>query len=285
MNPLVSVICVSFNHARFVLETLESVRNQTYPNVELIIVDDGSTDESASMIQTWVNKKPTAIFINCKQNIGYTKAFNQAFRMAKGEFYIDLAADDVLLPNRIEKGIEAFQKKGAEYAIQFGDANLIDVDGKPLGKHSDRFPHAQIPEGDLYVEVIHRYFICSPTMLIRKSVVAALGGYDEDLHYEDYDLWIRIGRNYKFLYLPDALMNRRIVPNSLGHQQFQRKSKQLESTFKVCEKILNLNRTQVEKQALNKRIFYEFRQNLRLLHLSLCLRYTGLLIKNVLKKL
>lgn len=284
MNPLVSVICVSYNHARFVVEALESVKQQTYTNIELIIVDDGSADESANTIRGWVNQNPHASFIHLRQNIGYTKAFNQAFQLAKGEFYIDLAADDVLLPDRIEKGVAAFHAKGNAYAIQFGDANFIDVDGKFLSKHSDRFPHAQVPEGDLFEELIHRYFICSPTMLVRKSVLDELGGYDESLMYEDFDLWIRAGRHYKFFYLPEALVNRRIVPGSMSHTQYMRNSKQLESTFKVCEKIFDLCRNNLERQALSKRILYEFRQNAMFLHIGLCLKYTWLFIRNLAKK-
>src|SRR5688500_18926459 len=123
MKPLVSVICVSYNHARFVVEALDSVKSRTYLNIELIIVDDGSQDGSSRISQEWLKKYPQTVFLDLKQNIGYTKAFNKAFKLAKGEFYIDLAADDVLLPNRIEKGVQGFLEKGDRYAIQFSDAN------------------------------------------------------------------------------------------------------------------------------------------------------------------
>jgi glycosyltransferase involved in cell wall biosynthesis len=281
MKPLVSVVCVCYNHARFVVEALESVKAQTYPNAELIIVDDGSSDDSAQVIKNWLRQNPSVPFVHIEKNMGYTKAFNKAFRLAKGEFYIDLAADDVLLPDRIEKGVDAFCEKGSDYAIQFGDANIIDVQGKWLGKHSDRFPHAGIPQGDVYTDVIHRYFICSPTMLVRKSVVNALGGYDETLHYEDFDLWVRVARTHKFFYLPEALINRRLVPRSLGNVQYSHNSKQLESTFKVCEKIFLMNRNRTEHAALNKRIFYEFRQNLKLFNWGLCLQYAQLYMRNL----
>lgn len=273
MNHLVTVICVCYNHARFVVEALESVKKQTYSSVELIIVDDGSADDSAQIIHQWVEKNPTATFIDLKQNIGYTKAFNKAFHLAKGKFYIDLAADDVLLPERIEKGVAGFLDKGERYAIQFGDAQFIDTTGKYLSKHSDKFPHATIPQGDVYGEVIHRYFICSPTMLVRKSVLDALGGYDEDLHYEDFDLWIRIGRDNLFFYIPEALVLKRKVPGSLGQLQYARNSKQMESTWLICQKIKKLNRSEAEQKALKKRIFYEFRQCIRFGNWGLAWRY------------
>jgi glycosyltransferase involved in cell wall biosynthesis len=280
MNPLVSVICVCYNHARFITEALESVINQTYTPVELIIVDDGSRDDSAIVIQQWIEKNPAVVFLNLKQNIGYTKAFNKAFALAKGEFYIDLAGDDILLPTRIEKGIQGFLGKGERFAIQFNDANFIDTNGQYLGRHSDKFPHNSIPQGDLYADLIQRYFICSPTMMVRKSVLDALGGYDENLLYEDFDLWVRVGRNHLLFYIPEVLVNRRIVHGSLGQTQYACNSKQLESTFLVCEKILKLNRTAQERRALNKRIFYELKWNLRFLHLPLVWRYLGLLLRN-----
>jgi glycosyltransferase involved in cell wall biosynthesis len=280
MKPLVTVICVSYNHARFAVEALESIKSQTYPNVELIIVDDGSRDNSASVIQQWVEKNPTVVFLNLKQNIGYTKAFNQAFRLAKGEFYIDLAADDVLLPDRIEKGVAGFLEKGERYAIQFSDANFIDTEGRFLGKHSEKFPHASVPQGDVYADVIQRYFICSPTMMVRKSLLDAFGGYDETLQYEDFDLWIRLGREHLFFYIPEALVNRRIVPGSMSHVQYTRNSKQLESTYRVCEKIFKLNHTAPERKALNRRIIYELKWNMRLFHFGLALRYLALIWKN-----
>ena len=280
MNPRVSVICVCHNQARFVKGALESVKNQTYRDVELIIVDDGSSDDSAQIIEQWIKKNPETVFVNLRQNVGYTKAFNQVFQLAKGDFYIDLAADDVLLPDRIERGITGFLEKGERYAIQFSDANFIDEEGKYVRKHSEKFPHHTIPQDDVYTEVIQRYFICSPTMMIRKSLLDALGGYDENLMYEDFDLWIRLSRDHLFFYIPEALVNKRIVSGSMSHRQYTRHSRQLESTFLVCEKILKLNRTKADKIALNKRIFYELKWNLRLFHFGLVIRYLALLWKN-----
>jgi hypothetical protein len=156
----------------------------------------------------------------------------------------------------------------------------MDENGKIIGRHSDRFPHTTIPQGDLYAEVIHRYFICSPTMLVRKSALDALGGYDENLKYEDFDLWVRVSRDHHFFYLSEPLVSVRVLPDSLGATQYTRNSPQLESTFQVCEKILKLNRTQHEKKALTRRILYELKQNLRFFHVGLCLRYVWLFIKN-----
>ena len=134
MSPLVSIICVSYNHERFVVEALESVKRQSYPNIELIIVDDGSQDKSVDAIEGWLLQNPNAQFLNLKTNHGYCTAFNKAFVHAKGEFYIDLSADDLLLPNRVVKGVEGFLKKGDRYGIQFSDAEYITTEGQVIKK-------------------------------------------------------------------------------------------------------------------------------------------------------
>jgi len=280
MRPLVSVICVCYNHERFVLEALESVKAQTYPHVELIVVDDGSSDNSAKIIGQWLNKNPPVQFLNLKINQGYCMAFNKAFAKAKGEFIIDLAADDVLLPDRIEKGIEGFILRGEKYGVQFGDAAYMDIEGKITGKHSDRFPHRTTPEGDVYRDIIQRYFVCSASMMVRKSVLDQMGGYDKALYYEDFDLWIRASRNHWFFYVPEILVRKRIVPGSLGDKQYSRQENQMLSTYLVCLKVFRLNRTKEEKKALNKRIFYEMKWSLRFLHLGLTIKYLFLLVRN-----
>jgi glycosyltransferase involved in cell wall biosynthesis len=280
MKPLVTVICVCYNHEQFVWEALESVKAQTYPHIELIIVDDGSPDNSASVIHQWVEENQTARFIDLKDNHGYCSAFNKAFFYAKGEFYIDLAADDILLPNRIAEGIAGFLAKGERFGVQFSDAEYIDQNSQILRKHSDKFPHNTIPQGDVYEALIHRYFICSPTMMVRKSILDHLGGYDERLHYEDFDLWISASRQNYFFYLPTVLVQKRLIAGSLGQRQYMRSSKQMESTYLVCIKILTLNRTNEEKKALNNRIWYELKWNIRFFHVELITKYLALLVKN-----
>src|SRR6188768_2547720 len=140
MAPLVSIICLSYNHERFVQEAIGSVLQQTYPNIELIVVDDGSTDNSADAISNLLSKYPSVSFLRLEKNMGYCKAFNQGLARATGDFIIDLAGDDILLPERVAEGVKAFQAVGDEYGLNFTDAELINEEGKPIRVHSDRFP-------------------------------------------------------------------------------------------------------------------------------------------------
>ena len=258
--PVVSVICLSYNHEAFVEEALQSVVNQTYKSIELIAVDDFSVDRSALVIRKFISKNPSVEFLPLPGNLGNCKAFNIGFKMSKGEFIIDLAADDILMPDRIEKGVKSFQALGKNVGVQFSDAELINRQGKSLGYHSDRFPHESIPQGDLYCDLLARYFINSPTMMIRREVFAKLGGYDDSLAYEDFDFWVRSARDFEYHYIPEPLVKKRILEDSLGQSQQRRGSDQYLSTLRVCRKAMLLNRTPKENRALKKRIGYEMRQ-------------------------
>jgi glycosyltransferase involved in cell wall biosynthesis len=278
--PLVTVICLCYNQKRFVREAVESVINQSYAPVQIIVVDDASTDGSRDSINQLKRLYPQLEVLLLNENMGNCRAFNRGLALAKGECLIDLAVDDVLLPDRIKIGVDALQQAGDDYGVHFCNAELIDETGAFVNHHSDKYPHHTIPQGDIYEQVIKRYFICPPTIMFRKSVMDKLGGYDETLAYEDFDFWIRSSRHFKYTYSPEPLLKKRIVKNSMGSKQEKLFNRHAESTFRVCKKILGLNRTDDEKKALSKRIFYEIRLNLRLLNFRLAAKYVILLIRN-----
>ncbi len=276
-SPLVTVICVCYNQARFVVEALDSVINQTYANIELIVIDDGSADGSGKVIKQWMGNHTQATLIMNGKNIGYCKTFNKAFKISKGEFIIDLSADDVLLPNCVEEGVGLLERAGEDFGIAFSDALYINEAGNPVRIHSEKYPHATIPSGEVYKDLIERYFICSPTMMLRKAVLDSLGGYDELLAFEDFDLWIRASRNFKFIYSPTVLVQKREVMSSMSAKQFERTNPQRWSTLEVCKKIKLLNRTAKENAALKRRLFYEMRISLKSFDFTLAYSFWKLL--------
>lgn len=259
-TPLVSVVCLCYNHARFVEEAIQSVLNQRYLNVQLIVIDDHSTDKSIEAIDKFISGNKAVEFIPLPSNLGNCRAFNIGLEKAKGDFIIDLAGDDVLMPDRIEMGVRNLESLGKEVGVQFSDAELINENGAHLGYHSDRFRHDSIPQGDIYKEVLSRYFINSPTMMMRRQVLEELGGYDGALAYEDFDFWVRSSRICKYSYIPEPLVRRRILSTSLGQRQYRTGSDQLRSTLTVCRKAFDLNKTEDEHAALRKRIVYEMRR-------------------------
>jgi len=256
--PLVSVICLCYNQAHYLKEALHSVLAQTYPARELIIVDDASTDGSADVIYDFLQAHPVAQFIPLPVNLGNCQAFNQGLARARGEYVIDLAADDVMLPGRLERQVATFERLGGQYGVVYTNAMRIDENSRELALYYPTVrSRADLPRGDVYAEVLRRSFICPPTMMMRKQVLDELGGYDESLNYEDFDFWVRSSRNYAYEYLDEVLTARREVKTSHGRHFVAKKSA---STLKVCEKALLLNRSPEEQQALVSRLQYHLRQ-------------------------
>lgn len=284
-EPLVSVICLCYNQARFVRETIESVFSQSYKNIELIIVDDASTDSSVSVIREAIQGHQGIQFLSLTENVGSCKAFNKGLVISKGSFIVDLAADDILLPERITKGVDALEQSNSLYGVTFSDAEWMDESGGHLYWHSTRFPHNTIPEGNIYKDLIERFFICSPTVMFTREVADHLKGYDETLSYEDFDFWIRSSRQFLYCYIPEVLVKKRVVRKSLSDNQFKFFSRHSRTTFKVCEKIFHLNLTAEEKEALAKRIRYEVFLNLQLLNIKTAWQFVMLGIRNQRKKM
>lgn len=259
--PLVSVICLCHNQRTYVREAIQSVWKQSYPNIELIVVDDGSTDGSKEIIKS-ILKGKNAKFLDLESPIGNCAAFNRGFFQSKGDYIIDLAADDALMPERVLKGINTFMKSDA--GVTFCNVMNIDPLGNELSTHFVRDEQSRIaekvPEGDVYTELIRRYFISPPSMMIRREVLEELGGYDESLSYEDFDFWVRSSRNWEYAFTDEVLIKKRMVPNSLSDRQFRFKSQHQETTLKVCQKIKELNRTKEDHSALRSRCLYEVKQ-------------------------
>ena len=231
--------------------------NQTHHQVELIVVDDGSTDGSKEIIKEAI--PPDSTFINIESSIGNCKAFNRGFARSSGAFLIDLAADDVLLPDRISAGIASFAQH--DIGVNFCNVENIDKDGHSLGHHF--FADDVVPDGDLYEELIARYFISPPSMMIKREVLDNLGGYDESLSYEDFDFWIRSSRAYYYKYTDRILVQKRILKRSFSSEQQGFLNRHQQSTLRVCQKVKALNRTEAEGKALKRRARYEARQCIR----------------------
>lgn len=259
--PLVSIICLSYNHEDYVVEALNSVINQTYPNIELLIADDCSTDNSVEIIQNWLQHHPKVHFSVNEKNLGNTKTFNQLAKKAKGDYIIDLAADDVLLPNCVEKQVSTFQNSNfSNLGIVYGNLIEIDENGSSLRNYYTEEDHPE--SGDIYKMVIGRTTkICSVSSMVKKSVFEKLGFYDEKLAYEDLDLWIRASREFDFEYINEVLAYKRETPNSLSShfliKNNSRTKKLNTSTFKILNNAYHLNKSKNEHQALLGRIRFE----------------------------
>lgn len=284
MKPLVTVIGISYNHAPFIKEALESIWAQGYENLQVILLDDTSTDGSPSRIQELIADKADVTFLPHEKNHGYTATFNEGLALAKGKYIIDFALDDIMLPGFIEKSVEALEAAGNSYGVSFTDAAYIDAQSTEIDQHAALLKKkglvSTMPQGDIFEMVLKRYFICTPTMVIRRVVFDRIGGYDESLAYEDFDFWVRSSRYFRYVYTDEVLMKKRKLETSMSANRYRHwQNEQLSSVFRVCEKAFALCKTKSELKALRTRVAYEYRQALRSDHPELAVKHKELYLK------
>lgn len=270
----------------FVIEALNSVINQSYSAIELIIADDFSTDNSKEVIKGWLVNHPEIQFIANENNLGNTKTFNKALKLAKGEYIIDLAADDVLMPDCVVSQINAFEKSDYQpLGIVYGNAELITENGSFDSYYFAVNKQKQVltkrVTGDVYVNILSGgNSLCSVSAMVKKEVYDTLNGYDENLYYEDLDFWIRASRSYKFDFIDAILIKKRILKNAMSVSFFKKndlKAKKINySTYLIIKKALRLNQTKEENKAILKRIHFEMILAFNNLDLSLLLKYIWL---------
>lgn len=273
-QPLVSVICTCFNHEKYVIRTLDSIYNQVYPFVQIIIIDNCSTDNSVKKINQWKQNKKDITFIVNDKNIGITRSFNKAVKYAKGDFLLDLSCDDLLFPDSVKKQVSAFLKCDlSRTALVFSNAELIDQNNNFLGYYFDVDQNKKtidkIPSTDFYMYILRgeKNCICSVSALINKRVFDQLQGYDENLFFEDLDFWIRASRIYQIVYFDDFWIQKRILKNSLSFM-FNRNKKYTSDLYRtmyiIFKKVYDLNRNKEEDNAILNRINTALVNNLKL---------------------
>ena len=263
----VSIIALCHNHAPFLREALDSVLAQTYPHLEVWLVDDASTDGSPEILREYAARNPAWHLLLLPENVGNCRAFNRAFLKSKGEFLIDFATDDVLLPARVAQQVAQFRAAAATVGVVYSNCELMDEASRPLGLHHRPDGRGRLhpapASGWVFADVLRRYFISTPTMMMRRACLEALGGYDETLAYEDFDFWVRASRDWQFQYLDVVTTRKRKHPRSMSARAYRRHDPYLASTTRVCAKALALARTPAERAALAVRLRSELRQAVR----------------------
>lgn len=285
--PLVSIICLSYNHESYLVEALDSVINQTYPNIELIIVDDFSTDNSVKVIENWLKNHPRIVFIQNKENIGNTKAFNCAKELSNGNYLLDLAADDFLEKDAIENLIKPFFNN-EKIGLVYGNSKWISENNQFIkytyNTTSYNLANTIPKSGNIYEEIIgQKIELNSVASLVKRSVFETLNAYDENLMYEDLDLWIRASRIYPFEYVDKIITNKRILESSLSNnflKPFNSKARKLNrSTFLIILKAVKLNNKKSENRSLMQRVHHEMEKSLKNYDVVLFCKYAVIELK------
>ncbi len=199
-RPLVSIVTPSYNQAAYLEETISSVLDQDYPNLEYIIVDGGSTDGSLEIIEKHANE--LAWWVS-ESDRGQTDAINKGFSRAKGEILAWINSDDTYLPGAIAEAVE-FLDSHPDIDMVYGDANLVDVDGEVIG----RFPARQTDNRRLMRGFVH---IPQQAAFFRADIWRVVGPLDPSFYFAmDYDLWVRISLHSPIEYYPRLWANFRL---------------------------------------------------------------------------
>jgi glycosyltransferase involved in cell wall biosynthesis len=220
--PPVSVLVTTYNHARYVDEALESLRAQTSRDFEVIITDDASPDGTADVIAAWLARTGfPAQFIRNAENRGICANRNAALARTSGAFVCSLSGDDAYEPDRVERQLAAFLQQPERVAVVYSDAFIVDAEGRDRGVSylSWQIPDEPPPSGRLFERFVRSCFVCAPAAMMRRSAIEAVGGYDEALVYEDYDMFLRLSYRFDFAYLPGRLVRWRELPSSLSHSR------------------------------------------------------------------
>jgi len=262
--PKVSVVCTCYNQEDYVLDALNSVLRQEYPNLELIVVDDNSTDRSAEMILEFQARHPETLVIINEENLGICKSFNKGYSHSSGDYLVDLAADDILLPDRIALGVKSLETLGKEFGVNYCDCEFIDSNSESIGfQYKNKAHYKKLPQGNVFASLLARHMISSPTLLFRREVMEKLNGYDETLSFEDFDFWVRSSRYFYYSFTPFVLVQKRLLTGSLGKEQYHFQNRHIRTILEVCKKASALVHDKKEINALQKRISIEFRRSVR----------------------
>ncbi len=205
-QPLVSVCLASFNNSSFIEETLNSIYNQDYSPIELIIVDDHSTDNAVDIIKDWICKMGVRAELIIKdRNKGLCHSLNLLLSKANGTFFTPFASDDLMKPERISRLVGKLRNSDINTGVVYSDVEFIDENGLIIGYYF-KGNQRKLMEGDIYPQLISDEFrFPTPSCLIRKDVYNTVGAYDENLRTEDIDMWFRIAAKFEFTYLDEPL--------------------------------------------------------------------------------
>ena len=254
-NRLVTVCIPAYNHEKFIQETINSIIKQTYKNIELLIINDGSPDNTHEKIMELYDecrdRFVNFLYIN-RENRGLISTLNEFIQIAKGDYFSAIASDDIALETKIKKQVEVLEKN-PDYGMCYGNMISIDNDSNIIpNKYKTKYNKS----GYLFEDLLFRNFITAPTVMLRKSVLDSVGGYDTKYKIEDHPLWLKIAKISKIYYLNEDLVYYRDHPNNM--------SKNISFMIEENEKMLNDWSDELcYNKAIQKHNLYSFIQYLK----------------------
>ena len=200
----VTIVIPVYNYAEFVGQAIDSALDQTYPNIEILVIDDGSTDGTPHVLDAYADR----IRVITQDNLGVSAARNTGLREASHELVGFLDADDILLPGMVTLLHGTLTLMGSEHALAAGGNSYIDASGRALQKH----PQGCGETTEITREhLLLRNRFAPSTVLARRRALLEVGGFDEELPVaEDRDLWLRLSEHHRIVQVPDILAEVRL---------------------------------------------------------------------------
>lgn len=201
-SPLVSIVIACYNHEHFVQDSIQSVINQTYKNIELIIIDDGSTDNSVSRIKQMVEsceKRFVRFEFRSRPNKGLSATLNEALEWCQGKYYSPFASDDLMNKDKTDVQVTFLEKNISTVAV-FGGVIMIDNNGSFLTKNLGKYRQYTFEE-----IIMHEHDLPAPTQMIRLAIIKEIGGYDSRLLIEDWYMWLKLSKYGNISYINHIL--------------------------------------------------------------------------------
>lgn len=198
MRPLVTIVTPSFNQGEFIEETIQSVLDQDYPNIEYIVMDGGSTDGTLEILKKYKQK----LVWHSGPDKGQADAINKGFQQAQGEIWAWINSDDVYLPGAVRAAVDYFDAH-PDVAMVYGEGYHMGRNGEITERYyTEPFDFQRLAE---------ICYVCQPTTFFRAEAIHYVGYLDASLHYcMDYDLWIRLAESFRIGYLNQYLAKSRL---------------------------------------------------------------------------
>ena len=200
-----------YNGEKFLKDAIEGVLNQTYKDFEFLILDDGSTDNSSKIAESFSDPRIKIVKLN---HGGIVKALNEGLKIMSGEYIVRVDADDISLPERFEKLLD-YMEKNQDVAVCGSRAISINEKGEYIGEMN--YPEIESEKIKKYA-LLHNPFI-HPSVIICKEALAEVGNYRDFKHIEDYELWTRVLAKFKGHNLPEPLLKYRIHQNQITKKE------------------------------------------------------------------
>lgn len=215
--PLVSVCIGSYKHVAYLRDCLDSVFQQTYPNLEVVVVDDASGDGTAELLEEYARRYPERFRYEVfPTNSGVSKTFNQAFSLARSEYIATLGSDDRMHPRRVASQI-ALMLENPDCVACFTQVRVIDGEGRPHERAQGLADHFNQPIHDLRWQLLDGNLFNGPSLMLHKSAFFEVGGYLGTLKYvQDYDLYLRLLEKGSLLRVDEPLTDYRVHDSNLS---------------------------------------------------------------------